>query len=444
MSRRPQLAREVPSESVRKFREWCEREGHVNSGDKGRNAEQAIVEYLPPSYRPDRFRDDLDSLEADLRADLKQVGGLSDDSSLNGAPASRSSDETEKVMWRVSADVQDTLKQYVYDQENKVRCVVGKHIATALDEYRDGGRAGRIRRYYERFRESADFISHDRVGNIVETLKKNHEDTDYYHIEEIKLAVDETIEVHSKDVRREFVDRVIERLGFVSVETSDGVYATPDRAEQIVQESEIESDTDYHSLEREGRVEYLKDALKARSRQNKGASVDYKTVREDIFNEAASVQYTYDLMELAGEDSAFTYGEYNGQIRLRYTNHGNSTLNDPSDGWKSKAIELIEGFCEDGGMDPAEVDQPIVDNHIVQAKYPEEYTEVQFAEDADETGPSERALNAVTKDDRECVRSRLTRSASNGESRVENQASEEMDLLTEEADVATDGGHLGN
>ncbi|GAB7091374.1 hypothetical protein JCM18237_16450 [Halorubrum luteum] len=416
----------------------------MNGGDKGRNAEQAIVEYLPPSYRPDRFRDDLDSLEGDLRADLQQVGGLSDDSSLNEVPASRSGGATEKITWRVSADVQDALEQYVYDQENKLRRVVGDYIATALDEYRDGGRVGRIRRYYERLRESADFISHDRVGDIVETLRQKHEDTDYYHLEQIKLAVDETIEVHSEDVRRDFVDRVIEHLGFVSVETSDGVYATPDRAKQTVQEFEIESDTDYHSLEKEGRAEYLKDALKARSRQNKGASVHYKTAREDIFNGAPSIQYTYDLMELAGEDSGFTYGEYNGQIRLRYTDHGDSTLNDPSDGWKSRAIELIERFCEDNGMDPAEVDQPIIDNHIVQAKYPEEYTEAQFAESADETGPSERAMNSVTKDDREYVRTRLTGSASNSESRVESQASEEMDLLTKEADAATDGGHLGN
>lgn len=241
MSRQPQLSRQIPAESVAEFDEWCEREGHVNGGDKGRHVEQAIIEFLPPMYRPERFRDDMDALEADLRADLDEARLLSDHSLSKEYPTSRSSDETAKLTYRIAKDVQEALERYVHGQEGKVREVIGKYVATALDEYWDGSHVARVRRYYEQLRENVDMVSEDRIGAVIEHLHSETGERDYYNIETIRCAVSNALDVHSDDVRNDSTDRVIERLELVSVDTSEGVYATPGEAEKLVQQYTVGS-----------------------------------------------------------------------------------------------------------------------------------------------------------------------------------------------------------
>lgn len=435
MSRRPQLSRQVPADSVTKFDDWCQREGHVNEGDKGRHAEKAIIEYLPPDYRPDRFRDDLDELEADLRADLDEVGQLSSSSSLNETPASTSSDETDKLTYRVSKDVQDSLERYVYDQEGKVRGVLGEYVAAALDDYRDGGQVARVRRYYEQLRGSVDMVSEDRVGAVVKQLETESADRDYYHIETIRCAVDEALDVHSEDVQNEFADRVIERLGLVIVETADGVYAPPETAEKMVQRHEMDSSVNWYSTDKQERVEYLKKAVKARSKTSgQGAGVDYNQVRDEVFEGHPSNDYCYDLMALAGEDCGFDYDKHNGKLMLRYTGKDESL--EAKNEWADDAARRVQEFCDENEVDPREVDQAVLDNRIVQAKFPGEYDEVE--------GPSDRGFEAVTGNDRKRVRNHLIDSADHNETQRATVVEEEMSRLTTEAEPVTDGGQKHN
>lgn len=436
MSRRPQLSRQVPAESVEKFDEWCEREGHVNGGDKGRHAEQAIIEFLPPTYRPERFRDDMDALEADLRADLDEAGLLRDHSSSKENPTSRSSDETAKLTYRIAEDVQEALERYVHDQEGKVREVIGEYVATALDEYRDGGQVARVRRYYEQLRENVDMVSEDRIAAVIEHLHSETGERDYYNIETIRCAVSNALDVHSDDVRNDFADRVIERLELVSVETSEGVYATPEEAEKLVQQQTVGSDFHWSLTDKEERVEHLKEAVKARSKSSaKGAGVDYNQVRDEVFDQHPSNDYCYELMELAGEESGFEYGQRNGKLMLRYTGKADPLEARPDNEWVSDAAKRVQEFCDETGMGPEEVDQPILDNLIVRSKFIDEYDE--------EIGPSKRAMEAVTEDDRRCVRDRATGSSDSNAGQTEDVVKEEMDRLTAEAEPVTDGGQVG-
>lgn len=439
MSRRPQLSRQVPADSVQKFNSWCENEGHVNGGDKGRHAEQAIIEYLPPEHRPERFRDDLDALEEDLRADLDEVGHLHSDSSSNRILTSKSSNETVKLTYRIAEDVQNALEAYVHEVEGKVRGVVGEYVAAALDEYRAGGQAARVRRYYVRLRENVDMISENRIESILEALRENNGDREWYHLEEIGIAVDDALDVHSNDVRADFVDRAIDGLGFVSVETADGLYATPEMAEQLVQEHEIDADTEWYLMNKDERAEYLTKVVKARSRQSgKGAGVDYKQVRDEIAGQEHSNDYCYELMELAGEFPGFTYGSHNRKLMLRYVGEGEPLPLVAAEDWQSEAQELLKDFCDSHGMDPADLGQPIMDNRIARAKYPEEYVRAEEAEGiyADDVGVSERALEAITETDRNKIWSSMV----DDESQIRTGVQNEMNRITVESELATDGG----
>ncbi|WP_141551686.1 hypothetical protein [Natrinema sp. CBA1119] len=375
----------------------------MNGGDKGRHAEQAIVEYLPPTYRPDRFRDDLDELEADLRTDLDQAGLLDVCSSSKQNPAVSRSDETVKVTYRIADDVQNALEQYVYDQEKKVRSVSGDYIATAFDEYRDGGQVARVRRYYEQLRDGTDIVSEDRVGQVIDQLNNNLDYPEYCHIKGIRVAVDEALDVHSDDIRDDFADRVIDRLGFVAVETSDGVYATPERAKQLAQENKTDDDLDWYEMDKKDRVEHLVAALKARANGSSSAGVDYNQVRDQIFDRHPSNDYCYELMSLADEYPGFEYGEHNGKLRLRYNRESDPAEID--DDWVDRAVELIEEFCKETGLPPNDVEQPILDNRIVQARFPTEYDEVE--------GPNDQAIENVTEEDRIRVRVAIDDSGSN-------------------------------
>lgn len=439
MSRRPQLSRQVPADSVQKFNSWCENEGHVNGGDKGRHAEQAIIEYLPPEHRPERFRGDLDAVEEDLRADLDEVGHLRADSSSNRIQTSKSSNETVKLTYRIAEDVQNALEAYAYEIEGKVRGVVGEYVAAALDEYRAGGQAARVRRYYERLRENVDMISENRIESILEALRDNSGDREFYHLEEIGFAVDDTLDVHSNDVRTDFVDRAIDSLGFVSVKTADGLYATPNMAEQLVQEHEIDAENEWYLMNKNERAEYLTKAVKTRSRQSgKGSGVDYKQVREEIAGQEHSNDYCYELMELAGEYQGFTYGSHNGKLMLRYVGQDEPLQLVAVKDWQSEAEELLKDFCDSRGMDPTELNQPIINNKIARAKYPKEYVRVEEAEgkNADDVGVSERAIDAVTKTDRKKIWSSLV----DDESRIRTNVQTEMDRITVESELVTDGG----
>lgn len=432
MSRRPQLSREVPATSVSKFNEWCESEGHLSSGDKGRRAEQAIVEYLPPTYRPERFRNELDALESDLRADLNEVADLDDDSSLKASTGLRSGDETVKLTYRIAEDVQDALERYVYDQEDKVRGVTGEYVAAALDEHRDGGLSARVRRLYEQLCDSVDMVPEDRVKSVVQRLREEAGDRDMYHIEDVRTAVEKALDVHSNEVRNDFAERAITRLGFVAVETGNGVFATPERAKEIVQEHETDSDPDWHSMDREDRVEYLKEAVKARSQQTgKGAGVDYKQVGEDIFDDRHSDDHCYKLMNIAGEDSGFTYEEHNGKLMLRYTAGGDPSVLNSNDDWIDEAVDILERFCEKNEEDPSDLPQPLIDNGIIQAKYPEEYDNV--------CGPSDQALEAITEDARTRVLNHLRDSLDSKQKQDCNEIKTKFEQI-QEAEPVADGG----
>ncbi|MFC7028232.1 hypothetical protein ACFQH8_13710 [Halomicroarcula sp. GCM10025710] len=109
-------------------------------------------------------------------------------------------------------------------------------------------------------------VSEDRVGAVIEQLHSEIGEREYYNIETIRCAVSSALDVHSEDVRNDFADRVIERLEFVSVETSDGVYAKPEKAAKLVQQNEVDSDFNWSSTDKKERVEYLKTAVKARSK----------------------------------------------------------------------------------------------------------------------------------------------------------------------------------
>lgn len=434
MSRRPQLNRQIPQTAVDKFDKWCEVEGHVNGGDKGRHAEQAIIEYLPPSHRPERFRDDLDALEMDLRADLDEAGLLSSGSSSKDSRRKRGSEETVKVTYRIAGDVQDALEQFVYDQEQKVRGILGEYVATALDEYRDGGQVARIRRYYEQLREGTALISEDRVGLVVERVYENYPDREHYHIEEIRKTIDDALEVHSEDVRDDFADRVIERLGIISVKTSDGVYATPHYAEKLVQEHTLGDSVPWHVMDKPERVEYLKNALKIRAKGSSGyAAVDYNQVRDDVFDGHPSNDYCYELMELAGEHSCFEYGKYKGKIKLRYTCSDKLVDADSNCEWLDKAANLVVAFCEKNEIEPDQIDCRVLDNRIAQAKFPDEYDGV--------CGPSERALDQVTKTDRESVLNATNKVSNGGDDVLESAVEEQFDRLMAKAEPITDGGY---
>jgi len=430
VSRGPQLNREVPEKSVEKFEEWCNHEGHVNGGDKGRHAEQAIIEYLPPKYRPDRFRDDLDELETNLRADLDQAGLLTEDSSLKENRVTRSSTETKKVTYRIAEDVQEALEQYVYDQEGKTRSVIGEYIATALDEYRDGGQTARVRRYYEELRDGTEMISEDRVGKIIDILEEECGDRDYYNIETIRTAVEKALVVHSDEVRNDFADRVIDRLGLVSVKTSDGVYATPERAEQIVQEYEVGDGVAWDVMDKEERVDYLKEAVKARAKGSSttGSGVDYNKVRDNIFEGEPSNDYCYKLMKSAGESPGFEYGDHNGKKMLRFT--GTMELSEKADDWVGQAVKLVREFCEENEIEPREIDRPVLDNRIARVQFPDEYDE--------DYGPSLRSLDKVTDKDRNRVLQAIT--DRDDADPILEDAKEKMHELVDRSQPIADGG----
>lgn len=441
MSGRPQLNREVPLESVKKFRERCNHVGHVYGGDKGRHAERAIIEYVPPKYRPERFRDDLDPVIADLRADLDELGGLTDNFSLNRTPTFRSNTKTVKLTLRIADDVQESLEKYVYEQEGKVRGVIGDYVAAALDEYRCGGRTARVRTYYEQLRENVEMIPENRIESIAETLEDKFDDRNKYHIKEIKIAVDDVLGVSSEEVRHHFADRVISYLDLASVEIADGVYAPQERAAELDHSHEVDISTEWPLMDKEDRVEYLTESVEARSQQTgKGAGVTYTQVRDEIFVGYPSDPYCYTLMELAGEHPGFEYGSHNGKKMLRYLGQDDTDTppSEPAEDWLTNAVELLKELCDKFGIDPSDLNQSVIDNKIARAQYPDRYVETEEADgnEAEDVGMDEWAINQVTEADREKVQEELI----DNDSQIWTGVSKKMDRITNESKPVTDGG----
>jgi hypothetical protein len=121
---------------------------------------------------------------------------------------------------------------------------------------------------------------------------------------------------------------------------------------------------------------------------------------------------------------------------LRYTGKADRIKARPDNEWVSDAVKRVQEFCDETGMNPREVDQPVLDNLIVQAKFIDEYDEV--------VGPNKRAMKAVTEDDRGRVRDRVNDSFDSNAGQTEDRVKDEMDRLTAEAEPATDGGQRRN
>jgi len=323
MTDRSRLNRRVPAREMERFDEWCVREGHGDGGDKGRAAERALIEYLPAEYTPDRFRDDLDAHEEQLRAMCRGAGVSRPLSSWNGT---REVDNGETVVCRlyVADDVQEALERFVYDREGKVRGVIGEYIARAFSEYRDGGQRARVRALGEALAEEVELVPADRITPIIDALEENRGEFDQIHIKAVEETAADVVETDSPDLLRGYAEDVLDELDFVAVTGSKGVYATPDRAAEIAEESAAgELDViAWENMDRADRVRELADRVKARASSaatmGERCRVTYREVRDDILNGFPSTQYAYDLMEDAGELDGFRYHAPKGQKVLTY------------------------------------------------------------------------------------------------------------------------------
>jgi len=322
MTERSPLDVRVPAREKARFGDWCEREGHGNDGDRGRAAEQAIVEFLPVEFTPDRFRDDLDAAEEQLRAMCRDVGA---GDALSSTNATREVDgDTSLCRYYVAEDVQEALDRFVYDREGKTRGVTGEYIARAFNEYRDGGRPARVRRLVEGLAEGADIVPVDHVPLILEALEEDRGEVDQIHIRAVEETAADVLETDSEDLLRKHAEDALDELGLVSVDGTNGVYATPVRAAKIAEENAAgELDVmAWENLDREGRVEELTERMRSRASsaatQGERYRAGYREVMKDILNDHPSTQYAYDLMELAGEETGFKYHSPKGQKVLTY------------------------------------------------------------------------------------------------------------------------------
>lgn len=323
MTDRTAIQVRMPAREKERFGEWCEREGHVISGETGRQAERAILDYLPAEYVPDRFRDDLDAAEEQLRGMCQAVGASDELSSTN---ITRDGDTGEGAVcnYYIAEDVQEALKRYVYDQEGKTQGVTGDYLAAAFREYRDGGRAADVRRLVERLAEGADIAPANPVPQIVHALKEDRGEIEQIHIRAVEDTAEDILETASEDLLRKHAENTVDELGLVAVDGANGVYATPARAAKIAEENAAgELDVmAWENLDREGRVEELTERMRSRASsaatQGERYRAGYREVMEDILNDHPSPQYAYDLMEIAGEETGFKYHSPKGQKVLTY------------------------------------------------------------------------------------------------------------------------------
>lgn len=147
------------------------------------------------------------------------------------------SGETVVCRYYVADDIQEGLEQFVHHREGKTRGVVGEYLATAFSEYRDGGQAGRIRRLVERVEDGADIVPVDQVTPIIDALEEERGEFDHINIRTVEEAASDVVETDSPDILRRYAEDILDELGLVAVDGTNGVYATPDRAAKIVEEN---------------------------------------------------------------------------------------------------------------------------------------------------------------------------------------------------------------
>jgi hypothetical protein len=339
MTHRERLNRQVPAEAVRAVETHLDGREERVEGDISRLYQKAIVELLPPRHRPERLRDDLDALEKQLQDDLERLGLWSadsrDDSSLKhtgGDPLTRDwSGSTEFVSVPVDADVKAALKKYVVEEEGHDRGVYGKYVADAVLAYIDGGHASRLRRMYEQLREAVDLLPSDRgkrVRQVIGALEPQPNGA--YHVEIMKDTIEGVAGVTSATGQRQYIADIVDRHpdDLREIEGSDGnLYAPPETADELAEKIAADkfapdelTANDYAALDRDDRVAYLREWLRQRAEETNGrTAVTYKDVIRQVFDGHPSTQYAYTLMEEAADGEVrFTYGEHNGQKRLRY------------------------------------------------------------------------------------------------------------------------------
>jgi hypothetical protein len=426
---------------------WCqERPVSVHEA-----ATQAVLEYLPVEFIPSGYRTKSHELEQQLADDLRHAGLLGDSSMKQTGLNEREllcAQEKEKCRIHIDDRLLEPLEKYVIVEEGKARGWVGVYFAEALREYRTCGQSRRLQEWYNRLRENVDFLPSDRQTRTEQILDRieaelAERDCGYIHQQTIDKFTCELTDAEVDNAIREYRQRVLDKLGFVSVSTGRDVYAPPEVAEEVEADAAMDEITpkQYESMDRGARVEYLQIALRQRAEVNDGsASVTYTDVIEKVFSavNGPSHTYAYKLMHEAAEESGYCYGEYNGQYRLRFNDNWigdgadseqseyNSVTDNDAD--EDEWVEAAVGRLKDM---PSDIPDAVIDNKIARAHYPDEIDDVE--------GPPDELLNQITAEQRHLVKARLGWT-DDEDGPVDNVRSE-MHKLTDEAEqVATDGG----
>lgn len=428
MVNRTRLNRQVPTEELERFRKFCEK----NKRDVPEAASQAVLEFLPVEFVPEGYDTDAHHIAQQLTDDLRAINSFEDSSTKKINVEALRGQETEKCHIYVDKLLQDALEEYVVENEGKKRGEVGVYFARALSEYRNGGQTGRIREWYNRLRDNADILPEDRetrTDRIAARVRQKLDGSsdDYIHKKVIDAIITEETDAEVEAAIREYRRRVLDELNLVEVQTSDGVYAPPEQAEEMVADHATDEITPemYDSLDRAGRVEHLRAALKSRAEvRNGSAKMDYDEVIKKVFAgiDGPSHDYAYTLMEEAGAAAGFRYGNHQGRKRLRYNSNWigeadkitdeTAGENPTSDGHIQD--ESVEDNTAESGTaatsckwvaeaadqllalnDPLEdLPEVAVTKKIAEVRWPEEY-EVGYADDL---------LGRVTDEDRQRVR----------------------------------------
>lgn len=428
MVNRAHLNRQVPSEELKRFRRFCEE----NERDVPEAASQALLDFLPVEFVPEGYDTDGHHIARQLADDLRAMNLLRDSSMKKTSIDNLRGQETEKCHIYVDESLQDALEKYVVENEGKKRGEVGVYFARSLSEYRNGGQTGRIREWYNRLRDNADILPEDRetrTDRITARVREKLDEysDDYIHKKVIDVIITEETDAEVEGAIREYRRRALDELNLVEVRTSDGVYAPPEQAEEMVADNATDEITPemYDSLDRDGRVEHLRAALKSRAEARNGsAKMDYDEVIKKVFAgiDGPSHDYAYTLMEEAGAAAGFRYGKHQGRKRLRYNSNWigeadkitdkTAGENPPSDGhtqdesvedttaesdaaaassiWVAEAANQLLALNASLGDLP----EVVVTKKIAEVRWPEEY----------EVGYSEDLRGRVTDEDRQRVR----------------------------------------
>jgi hypothetical protein len=451
-SRSP-IERQTPAQELERFDQFCEdRPVSVHEA-----ATQAVLEFLPREFVPSGYRTDGHDLEEQLAEDLRHAELLGNSSMKKPRLEENRRDvlaeqETQKCRIHIDDPLLEALEKYVISEEGKARGEVGVYFAEALSEYRDGGQSGRIQEWYARLRDNMTFLPEDRetrtqqIVNEVEA-QLDERDQDYVHQRTIDSLTRELTDAEVDKAIREYRQRVLDELDFVDVSTGREVYAPPEVAEEMEADhamDEIEP-AQYEAMDRDGRVEHLRAALRQRAEANGGAdSLTYTDVIEKVFAgvDGPSHNYAYTLMDEAAEASGFRYGEHNGQRRLRFNENwvGESAadetqpVDDTPDEWLSVAVEESRAVLEEL---PDEYDHTdsVIRKKVDKAQHPAVYDRLSAEDVRDPEGH-------VDPDDVELVKKRLDQADEQADQEADRRAEAESELerIAEAKLVATDGG----